>query len=141
MVERERRKKDMIQSIEKESNRKRINRCVKDEKNYNAIRVNADFNVVMKNLEYYIDYCKKRGTSFSITPTIIKQNCLEKSYFFSGYDCDSLAFDGVTNFVESFLPIFEKNKNGILEIRTKSIQIQKILKHKPIDNCIIASNM
>ena len=68
----------------------------------------------------------------------IKQNRFEKSYFFSGYDCDSLAFDGVTNFVESFLPIFEKNKNGILEIRTKSIQIQKILKHKPIDNCIIA---
>ena len=49
----------------------------------------------------------------------IKQNCLEKSYFFSGYDCDSLAFDGVTNFVESFLPIFEKNKNGIFKAPLK----------------------
>jgi MoaA/NifB/PqqE/SkfB family radical SAM enzyme len=52
-----------------------------NEKNYNAIRVNADFNVVMKNLEYYMEYCKKRGTSFSITPTIIKQNCLELENF------------------------------------------------------------
>ena len=58
--------------------------------------------------------------------------------FFSGYDCDSLAFDGITGFVESFLPIFERNKNGILEIRTKSVKIQNILKYKPIDNCIIA---
>ena len=51
---------------------------------------------------------------------IIKRFPSDKITFFSGYDCDSLAFDGVTNFVESFLPIFEKNKNGILEIRTKS---------------------
>jgi MoaA/NifB/PqqE/SkfB family radical SAM enzyme len=52
-----------------------------NEKNYNAIRVNADFNVVMKNLEYYMEYCKKRGTSLNITPTIIKQNCLELENF------------------------------------------------------------
>ena len=58
----------------------------------------------------------------------IKQNRFEKSYFFSGYDCDSLAFDGITNFVESFLPVFEKNKNAILELRTKSTQINSILK-------------
>ena len=28
-----------------------------------------------------MEYCKKRGTSFSITPTIIKQNCLELENF------------------------------------------------------------
>ena len=106
----------------------------------------------MLNCIYDCEYCFLQGKHMSAHYLLfvnyedffieiekkIKQNCLEKSYFFSGYDCDSLAFDGVTNFVESFLPIFEKNKNGILEIRTKSIQIQKILKHKPIDNCIIA---
>ena len=68
----------------------------------------------------------------------IKQNRHQESYFFSGYDCDSLAFDGITNFVDCFIPIFKKNKNAILELRTKSTQIQKILKHKPIDNCIVA---
>ena len=106
----------------------------------------------MLNCIYDCEYCFLQGKHMSAHYLLfvnyedffieiekkIKQNRFEKSYFFSGYDCDSLAFDGVTNFVESFLPIFEKNKNGILEIRTKSIQIQKILKHKPIDNCIIA---
>ena len=106
----------------------------------------------MLNCIYDCEYCFLQGKHMSAHYLLfvnyedffieiekkIKQNRFEKSYFFSGYDCDSLAFDGVTDFVESFLPIFEKNKNGVLEIRTKSIQIQKILKHKPIDNCIIA---
>jgi len=106
----------------------------------------------MLNCIYDCEYCFLQGKHMSAHYLLfvnyedffieiekkIKQNRFEKSYFFSGYDCDSLAFDGLTNFVESFFPIFEKNKNGILEIRTKSVQIQKILKHKPIDNCIIA---
>ena len=62
----------------------------------------------------------------------------QKATFFSGYDCDSLAFDGVTGFIKYFLPIFKQNKNAILELRTKSNQINKLLKHEPIDNCIVA---
>ena len=34
--------------------------------------------------------------------------------------------------------LFLKNKNAILELRTKSTQVNSILKYKPIDNCIIA---
>ena len=106
----------------------------------------------MLNCIYDCEYCFLQGKHMSAHYLLfvnyedffveikkkIKQNCLEKSYFFSGYDCDSLAFDGITNFVDCFLPIFEKNKNAILELRTKSTQIHKILKYKPIDNCIIA---
>ena len=106
----------------------------------------------MLNCIYDCEYCFLQGKHMSAHYLLfvnyedffveikkkIKQNCLEKSYFFSGYDCDSLAFDGITNFVDCFLPIFEKNKNAILELRTKSVQIHKILKHKPINNCIIA---
>ena len=106
----------------------------------------------MLNCIYDCEYCFLQGKHMSAHYLLfinyedffieiekkIKQNRFEKSYFFSGYDCDSLAFDGITGFVESFLPIFERNKNGILEIRTKSVKIQKILKHKPINNCIIA---
>ena len=106
----------------------------------------------MLNCIYDCEYCFLQGKHMSAHYLLfvnyedffieiekkIKQNRFEKSYFFSGYDCDSLAFDGITGFVESFLPVFERNKNGILEIRTKSVKIQKILKHKPIDNCIIA---
>ena len=106
----------------------------------------------MLNCIYDCEYCFLQGKHMSAHYLLfinyedffieiekkIKQNRFEKSYFFSGYDCDSLAFDGITGFVESFLPVFERNNNGILEIRTKSVKIQKILKYKPIDNCIIA---
>ena len=106
----------------------------------------------MLNCIYDCEYCFLQGKHMSAHYLLfvnyedffieiekkIKQNRFEKSYFFSGYDCDSLAFDGITGFIESFFPIFQKNKNGILELRTKSTQIHKILKYKPIDNCIIA---
>ena len=59
-------------------------------------------------------------------------------HFFSGYDCDSLALDPVTNFTEEFLPFFENNSKALLELRTKSTQIRNILKRDPIQNCIIA---
>ena len=42
--------------------------------------------------------------------TKILKNSKEKVCFFSGYDCDSLAFEKVTNFVENFLNFFEKSR-------------------------------
>jgi len=80
----------------------------------------------MLNCIYDCEYCFLQGKHMSAHYLLfvnyedffieiekkIKQNRFEKSYFFSGYDCDSLAFEGVTGFVESFLPIFEKNKNN-----------------------------
>jgi len=62
----------------------------------------------------------------------------EVVHFFSGYDCDSLALDPVTNFTEAFLPFFEKNSNALLELRTKSTQIRSLLKRESIKNCVIA---
>jgi DNA repair photolyase len=59
-------------------------------------------------------------------------------HFFSGYDCDSLALDPVTDFTKEFLPFFEKNEKALLELRTKSTQIRNLLKRKPIPNCVIA---
>ena len=59
-------------------------------------------------------------------------------YFFSGYDCDSLAFEHITNFAETFIPFFKKFKNVNLELRTKSTKINSILKFKPKNNIIIA---
>jgi DNA repair photolyase len=59
-------------------------------------------------------------------------------HFFSGYDCDSLALDPVTNFTNEFLPFFEKNPQALLELRTKSTQIRNLLKRDPINNCVIA---
>ena len=106
----------------------------------------------MLNCIYDCEYCFLQGKHMSAHYLLfvnyedffleikkkILENSTKKYYFFSGYDCDSLAFDGVTGFIKYFLPIFKQNKNAILELRTKSNQINKLLKHEPIDNCIVA---
>lgn len=61
--------------------------------------------------------------------------------FFSGYDCDSLALEPVTGFIEHFLPLFKRHPRAWLELRTKSTQIRTLLQHEPIDNCIIAFSL
>ena len=106
----------------------------------------------MLNCIYDCEYCFLQGKHMSAHYLLfinyedffleikkkLKINNSQKNYFFSGYDCDSLALDGITGFVDYFLPIFKKNKNAVLEIRTKSIQINKILKYKSFNNCVIA---
>jgi spore photoproduct lyase len=59
-------------------------------------------------------------------------------WFFSGYDCDSLAYEPVTGFIEYFLPFFAARPAANLEIRTKSTQIRALLKHRPLDNVVTA---
>ncbi len=68
----------------------------------------------------------------------LEQHNGQAVHFFSGYDCDSLALDPVTNFTDEFLPFFEKNPNALLELRTKSTQTRNLLKRNPIQNCVIA---
>ncbi|MCH8262007.1 MAG: DNA photolyase [Proteobacteria bacterium] len=59
-------------------------------------------------------------------------------HFFSGYDCDSLALEPVTKFLEYFLPVFRKHHKALLEIRTKSTQIRTLLNTEPFENCVLA---
>ena len=59
-------------------------------------------------------------------------------HFFSGYDCDSLALEPITQFTDSFLETFKKLPNAILELRTKSTQIRSLLDRSAIPNCIVA---
>ena len=105
----------------------------------------------MLNCIYDCEYCFLQGKHMSAHYLLfinyedfmyeieqkIKKNKLNTSYFFSGYDCDSLALEGITGFVNDFIPFFKK-KNAILELRTKSTQINSILKYNSIDNCIVA---
>ena len=58
--------------------------------------------------------------------------------FFSGYDCDSLAFEGVTGFVADILPVFRQRPQAWLELRTKSTRIEALLATEPLSNCIVA---
>jgi len=62
----------------------------------------------------------------------------EPSWFFSGYDCDSLAMEPVSAFVEHFLPFFSRRPLAHIELRTKSTQIRNLLKRAPIPNAVIA---
>ena len=69
---------------------------------------------------------------------VAEQHADETLYFFSGYDCDSLAFEPVTHFLKDFLPFFAEQSNAILELRTKSANISALLRFDPFPNCIAA---
>ena len=62
----------------------------------------------------------------------------EPSWFFSGYDCDSLALENVTGFANVFLPFFAKHANACLELRTKSVNLKVLEKTDPLPNVITA---
>ncbi len=59
-------------------------------------------------------------------------------WFFSGYDCDSLALESLTGFAAEFLPFFAERPHAWLELRTKSTQIRSLLELEAIDNCVVA---
>ncbi len=62
----------------------------------------------------------------------------EEIWFFSGYDCDSLAMEPITEFVKYILPLFERNPNAFLELRTKSTQIRDLMATRPLQNVVVA---
>ncbi len=59
-------------------------------------------------------------------------------WFFSGYDCDSLALEPVTGFVDGLLPTFADLENARLELRTKSTQTRALHRRDPLDNVVVA---
>ncbi len=71
----------------------------------------------------------------------IKENASEQCTFFAGYDSDSLALESITQFAHNFLPFFEAHPEALFEIRTKSTNINLLLKNRPLDNCIIAYSL
>lgn len=77
---------------------------------------------------------------FEDISTCVNKNKGE-SWFFSGYDCDSLALEPMTGFIHCALNHFEKTPNAYLEIRTKSTQVRQLLKRKVIPNCVVAMSL
>ncbi len=71
----------------------------------------------------------------------VEQLSDQPCYFFSGYDCDSLALEPVTEFVDFILPVFESLPNAVLELRTKSTQVRRLLDRKPLANCVVAFSL
>ncbi len=69
---------------------------------------------------------------------VLNQHPSQIVYFFSGYDGDSLAFDNISGFVDNFLPFFSNHPKALLELRTKSTQINSLLEQPVLTNCIVA---
>lgn len=72
---------------------------------------------------------------------ICQQTPDQAVYFFSGYDCDSLALEPVTGFAEYFLPLFAQIPNAWLELRTKSTQIRSLLNRPVLPRCVVAFSL
>ena len=71
----------------------------------------------------------------------IEQTSTERPYFFSGYDCDSLALEGITDFTRDFLTFFAERPHATLELRTKSVRTYSLLDRDPLDNCVVAFSL
>ena len=69
------------------------------------------------------------------TLTTIPEN---EAWFFSGYDCDSLALDPITDFTAHLLKFLESRKGVFVELRTKSTQTRALLSASPNPNVIVA---
>ncbi len=69
------------------------------------------------------------------------QRSSRPSWFFSGYDCDSLALEPMTHFIDSCLDAFSTMPKAMLEIRTKSTQIRNLLARPAIENCVVAYSL
>lgn len=65
----------------------------------------------------------------------------EPVYFFSGYDCDSLALENVSNFVEEFVPFMNAHPNAFMELRTKSVHIKPLLNMNVSHHTIVAFSL
>ncbi len=63
------------------------------------------------------------------------------AWFFSGYDCDSLAFDAVTGFAPEALAFFRDRPEAWLELRTKSTRIEALLETEVVPNVVVAFSM
>lgn len=68
----------------------------------------------------------------------IEANTADSCCFFSGYDCDSLALEPISAYVSDLLPFFARHPRALLELRTKSTQVRRLLKQKPLPNVIVA---
>ena len=60
-------------------------------------------------------------------------------HFFTGYDCDSLALEGITGFVEDFLPFFAAHPEALFELRTKSVRTAPL--KSALGNVVVAYSL
>lgn len=92
------------------------------------------------NSANYLVFVNFEDFQKEITETI-QNHANDTITFFSGYDCDSLGFEGYTQFCNQFLPFFESHPQADFELRTKSVTIQSLLKYPALSNVIVAYSL
>lgn len=121
---------------------------------YHVGGVNNYYFSHMLNCVYDCRYCYLQGMynsanhvvyvnseDFMRDITEVTQQHDEDSWFFSGYDCDSLAMNPLTCFVEDYLQHFSTLPGAWLELRTKSTQIRSLLSRTPMPNVVVAYSL
>ncbi len=88
----------------------------------------------------YVIFVNFEDFDIAIKKTLEK-NVNSKLTFFSGYDCDSLAFENVTGFAKHILTVFRTYPQIEIEFRTKSVQKEPFLSMKPMQNVILAYSL
>lgn len=73
----------------------------------------------------------------------VKNSNAKNPWYFSGYDCDSLALEPITGFATYFLAVFAEKamQKATLELRTKSTQIRSLLNRQSLDNVVVAFSL
>ncbi len=83
-----------------------------------GLYTSANFVVFINYEDFFLEIKKKA-----------KELSEEKVTFFSGYDCDSLAYEPFSNFMKNAIDNTKSIKNIELEVRTKSTYIKPFLKN------------
>lgn len=86
---------------------------------------------------HYVLFVNYEDFSRSIEETLTRRHD-DIIWFFSGYDCDSLALEPMTGFADFFLPLFARYSRAWLELRTKSTQARSLLRMQALKNCVVA---
>ncbi len=86
---------------------------------------------------HYVVFVNFEDFERAITERARRDQGLEP-WFFSGYDCDSLALEPVTGFAASTLDLFEGLPGARLEIRTKSTQVRTLCARPALPNVVTA---
>ncbi len=89
---------------------------------------------------HYVLFVNYEGFQSAIETTIASVPD-DDIHFFSGYDCDSMAFEPISHFVDFFLPFFKNTPRVLLELRTKSTQIRSLLNQESNKQCLIAYSL
>lgn len=87
---------------------------------------------------HYLHFVNYEDFARAITEKLTGVDGRNPTWFFSGYDCDSLAYEPVTGFAGYFLPFFARHPDAYLELRTKSTQIRALLRRTPLSNVVVA---